>query len=132
MSKVYFFTKGRYREIDNLNALIRHKGSLLVIEDAEALKHINMLTDNNNNYIFIILNGSEEALIEKLQACNLYIKPKKVFVISKETEEQYFNDLPKLLPCVDSWDTRVAELFIRIKDETREFFNKCACNYGLT
>ena len=127
MGKVYLFAKGKYREIDNLNALVRHKGSLVLIQDVDILKNMDILTEEGNNYIFIILNGKEKALIKEIERLKLCIKPKRVFVISKRTEEKYFNDLPKLLPSIDKWDSRVSDLFICIKKETRGFFNKCTC-----
>lgn len=130
MSKIYTFSEGKYREIDNLNALVRMQGSLIVIEDAEVLNHMEIVNQNHNNYIFIILNGNEKNLLKTFKEKNIRIKPHKLFVISKDTEEKYFNDLPNLLPYINKWDSNVANMLQRIKEETRNFFNNYVCNLG--
>ena len=81
-----------------------------------------IISNGNNNYIFIVLNGNKEELVQAFRDRDMQIKPKKVFVISQETVKRYFNDLPKLLPCIDKWDSDVNNLFKRLKSETREFF----------
>jgi hypothetical protein len=124
MSIGQVYRQGKYSEFNNTFEVSRQSGLLILLDDLKAADNIDLLLKRDNNYIFIILNGHEEALISKFKSLGISEKPRGVFVISKKTEEIYYNDIPNLIPCNEKWNLNTSELFNLLKNENREFFSK--------